>query len=232
MPNLLIALVIAVGGYWLLRKFAKTPPQQVAALMRKVAGGACIALAGFLAFRGGAAIAVPLFIFGLGLMGFSSILSGNFPWNTKTPGQRSKVATGILSMELDHDTGQMDGDVLAGEFKGRKVASLSSTELQSLYMFCGKAGDQSLALLEAWLDRNRTGWREQWQQPSNGSRPRHSGAMSKEEALSVLGLKPGASEAEIRAAHKRLMKEFHPDRGGSDYLAAKINQAKDVLLQV
>jgi hypothetical protein len=135
-------------------------------------------------------------------------------------------------MELDHDTGDMDGDVLAGEFKGRRVSSLSDRELQSLYMFCGRAGDQSLALLEAWLHRNRTGWRDQWQQYSTGSRPQQSGAMSKEEALSILGLKPGATETEIKAAHKRLMKEFHPDRGGSDYLAAKINQAKDVLLQV
>jgi hypothetical protein len=187
MPNLLIALVIAIGGYWLLRKFAKTPPQQVGPLMRKVAGGACIAVAGFLALRGGAAVAVPLFVFGLGLMGFSSILSGNFPWSAKTPGQRSKVATSILSMELDHDTGQMDGDVLAGEFKGRKVSSLSDSELQSLYMFCGRAADQSPALLEAWLDRNRAGWREQWQQQSTGSRPRQTGAMSKERRFPFWG---------------------------------------------
>jgi curved DNA-binding protein CbpA len=55
--------------------------------------------------------------------------------------------------------------------------------------------------------------------------------MNRDEALAVLGLKNGATADTIRAAHRRLMKELHPDRGGSDYLAAKVNQAKDVLLQ-
>ena len=55
--------------------------------------------------------------------------------------------------------------------------------------------------------------------------------MSRDEAFAVLGLKPDASQQNIKDTHRRLMKEFHPDRGGSDYLAAKINQAKDILLQ-
>jgi DnaJ family protein C protein 19 len=69
-------------------------------------------------------------------------------------------------------------------------------------------------------------------QPSQSSPPsQRRTAMSRDEALSVLGLKAGATADEVRAAYKRLMKDFHPDRGGSDYLAAQINQAKDVLLQ-
>ena len=66
----------------------------------------------------------------------------------------------------------------------------------------------------------------------NGAGPRAAAgsAMTREEAYAVLGLQPGASEAEIRAAYRRLMRLAHPDGGGSDWLAARINRARDVLL--
>ena len=63
-----------------------------------------------------------------------------------------------------------------------------------------------------------------------GGPARRSSAMTREEAYQVLGLKPGAGEADIRAAHHRLMRAAHPDAGGSDWLAARINQARDMLL--
>ena len=73
-------------------------------------------------------------------------------------------------------------------------------------------------------------WRES-RPPGSEPRPRRSsGAMSRVEALDVLGLKPGASEDDIHAAHRRLMRMAHPDTGGSDWLASRINQARDVLL--
>src|SRR3954465_11801156 len=107
LPNLVIALILAFGGYWLLRKFAYAPPSTVARLMRQVGGVVCMAVAGFLTIRGGAIVGAPLFVFGLGLLGFS----GGFPWAKKTPGQRSRVSTSLLLMELDHDSGQMRGEV-------------------------------------------------------------------------------------------------------------------------
>lgn len=229
--NILIAAAIVFGAYWFLRQLAYTPPAKVAGLIRKLGGVALIGVAGFFALRGGYIVAVPLFVAGLGLMGHSGFLTGGFPWSRKSPGQRSRVATGLLAMELDHDTGDMDGEILAGPFLGKRLSNLAYSDLQAFYAQCGAAQDQSRALLEAWLDRNKQGWRERWDAPRSRAKASPSGAMSRDEALAVLGLKKGATSETIRAAHRKLMKELHPDRGGSDYLAAKVNQAKDVLLQ-
>lgn len=232
MINFLIAGVVIVGGLWLIRKFAKATPGQASALTRQVGGVACIAAAGFLTLRGQAAIATPLFVFGLGMMGKSTLFPSGFPWERKSPGQTSRVRTSVIGMELDHDSGRMDGEVLTGPSKGKRLSSLSDAELQSLHRLCAGAGDQSLPLLEAWLDRTKPSWREAWGgQQGERKAQAPSGKMSEEEAFAVLGLKPGAKSEEIRLAHRRLMKEFHPDKGGSDYLASKINQAKERLLQ-
>jgi hypothetical protein len=231
MLDLVIVLLVALGGYWLLRQFISTPATQVAGVVRKAGGFALIAVAGLLTFRGAFTVAVPIFILGLGLLGKSGFLQGGgFSWGQKSAGQHSRVATSLLAMELDHDTGRMDGTVLAGPLKGRRLSSLNDSELKALRRQCSGAGDQSGALFEAWLDRTKAGWREAWQTGPRGNGGAPSGAMSRAEALAVLGLREGATEDDIRAAHRRLMKEFHPDRGGSDYLATKINQAKDVLL--
>lgn len=230
MPNFIIALVIVFGGYWLIKKFARATPAQAQGLTKKVAGGALIAFSGLLAMTGRVQFAAPLFAVGLGLFGYSSTFPNGFSWRGKSAGQKSRVATSMLAMELDHDSGKMAGEVLSGPLKGAKLEQLSMEDLQLLYKHCSNASDQSLSLMEAWLDRSKPEWRETWQ----GERKAHhsgTGAMSAAEAMAVLGLKPGASQEDIKNAHRRLMKEFHPDRGGSDYLAAKINQAKDVLLQ-
>ncbi len=230
MPNFLVAVAIIFGGWWMLRKFASSQPSQVRGLMRKGAGFAIIAVSGFLALRGALNIAIPLFTLGLGLIGQQAFFPNGFPWQQKTPGQRSRVATSLLVMELDHDTGTMDGEVASGSLKGRRLTSLNPAELRTLYAQCQAVGDQSRTLFEAWLDRVKPEWRQEFggaarQQPARES------AMTEAEAYAVLGLKPGASSEMIRAAHRRLMKDFHPDLGGSDYLATKINQAKDQLIQ-
>lgn len=230
MLNLVIALIVVFGGLWLIRKFAQTSPSQAAGLTRKLAGGGLIALSGVLALRGLATYAVPLFALGLGMIGQSSVFPNGFPWTKKSAGQKSRVATGILAMELDHDSGKMTGKVISGPFKGINLEDMDATNLHSLYDYCARASDQSISLLEAWLERNKPEWRETWT-GTDRAKQAGTGAMSREEALSVLGLKTGATSEDIKNAHRRLMKDFHPDRGGSDYLAAKINQAKDILLQ-
>lgn len=229
MPNLIIALVVVFGGLWLIRKFARIAPSQVPGLTKKLMGGALIGLSGLLALRGLATYAVPLFALGLGMIGQSAVFPNGFPWNKKTAGQKSRVATDILAMELDHDTGRMTGEVLSGPFQGAQLEELSMNDLRTFYNYCEQSSDQSLSLLESWLDRSKPEWRETWS-GAGKAKSSATGAMSHDEALAVLGLKAGATTDEIKNAHRRLMKDFHPDHGGSDYLAAKINQAKEVLL--
>jgi hypothetical protein len=154
-------------------------------------------------------------------------------------GQTSRVATAWIEIELDHDTGEMQGLVLQGAFSGKTLLALAPKELLAFYREAGNADPETARLLEAYMDR-RLGpdWRlkqqEQQQkkadEQSNAPRGRRDSGMSRDEALAVLGLKSGAGEDEIRAAHRKLMLQNHPDRGGTDYIAAKINEAKDVLL--
>ena len=229
--NFVIGLVIVVGGWWLIKAFANAQPAKVRGLIRKVSGGAIIAFSGLLALKGQVNLAMPLFVLGLGLMGQQAIFPNGMPWQRRTPGQSSRVATSLIAMQLDHDTGQMDGDVLAGAFKGRRLSSLSLVETQALHAQCAAANDQSRALLEAWIERSHPEWRAQWNSGAGRPTSTSNAKMTRAEALAILGLKEGATPDQVRAAHRRLMKTAHPDLGGSDYLAAKINEAKEFLLQ-
>ncbi len=141
-------------------------------------------------------------------------------------GAASGVETAMLEMRLDLETGAMTGRVRAGRFAGRELAALSLAELRALLEEAARADAESVALLEAWLDRAHPEWRD-----DGPAAPAAGGPMTPAEALAVLGLAEGADEAEIRAAHRRLMQAAHPDRGGSDWLAARVNQARDVLLR-
>lgn len=144
-------------------------------------------------------------------------------------GRRSDVETHFLRMSLDHDSGEMRGEVLEGRFRGRRLETLSLEELVALWRECRAADQQSAAVLEAYLDRVHGA---AWQEAAGAAAGRSggNGAMSAEEAYEILGLQPGASREDIVSAHRKLMQKLHPDRGGSTYLAAKINEAKAVLL--
>jgi hypothetical protein len=159
------------------------------------------------------------------------------------PGGRSDVNTGWLGMELDHDSGAMRGTVLRGRFAGRGLAGMSLDELRELLDEVG-ADPDSISVLEAYLDRvHGPGWRGGAADEGAGAGadagtsreggPRRGGlsGMTEPEALEILGLGPNAGVDDIKEAHRRLMAKLHPDRGGSTYLAAKINQAKDILLK-
>ncbi len=148
----------------------------------------------------------------------------------KEAGQASTIRTQMLEMELFHDTGDMDGQVLQGEFAGRKLSSLSLDELLMLLRECGQDVDSS-QVLEAYLDRNQADWREQCQRRSSASANAEESQMTRALALEILGLEGSTDRDTIVRAHRSLMQKLHPDRGGSDYLAKKINAAKDYLLR-
>jgi hypothetical protein len=144
-------------------------------------------------------------------------------------GRSSVARSAMVEMRLDHDSGVMTGTILAGAYAGRAVETLSRPELVSLRQELARDDPDGVSLLEAYLDRRFAGWREanEGQRQGRGG----GGSMTRREALEVLGLVEGASGADIVRAHRTLMKKFHPDHGGSTTLAARVNQAKDVLMQ-
>ena len=148
-----------------------------------------------------------------------------------TPGKRSTVRTAALEMELDHDTGGLEGLVLAGRHEGKMLGAMGLAELQHLHRELS-ADPESRQLLETYLDGRFPVWRKNTE--ANGGEglgvAPGPGAMTKEEAYKVLGLEAGAAAADVRKAHRRLMQRLHPDIGGTSFLAARINEAKDVLL--
>lgn len=156
-----------------------------------------------------------------------------------TAGQSSEVNTRFLVMTLDHDTGDMSGRVIRGAFEGMALDALSREDMVALWHEVSE-DPQSVQVLEAWIDRTHG---EDWRNgpdaapgsgadsgADSGARAGGEAEMTRAYALALLGLEEGASEADIRAAHKRLMMANHPDRGGSSVIAAQINRAKDLLL--
>ncbi len=205
-------------------------PKQIAALLIKSVPIGLMTAGGLLTILRRGVIGIPLFIFGLSLWRRSRAMRPPSSSN----GRKSTVRSVYLEMELDHDTGEMDGKVLRGRLEGIKLSSLERSELLSLYHDIADDGD-SVALLESFLDRYHADWRDSHEQKSSGSTSgsgNTSGfeSMSREEAYQILGLEPGASEEEIHKAWRHLVKAVHPDSGGSAFLTAKINAARDLLL--
>ncbi len=232
----LLGVVGVALVWWLLRSYTKASPQVLAPLLRKAGGAALIGAAAVLALRGRIDMALflgPLGAMLLGIRGFA--IPGFGQRTTATPGQQSRVRSALIEMVLDHDTGDLSGRVLAGPLEGRDLDSLGRADLAALARMCGEDDPDGMRLLEAYLDRRFPGWREAAQPHGNTGAGRQDGpvkpaALSEQEAYEILGLAPGASADEIRAAHRTLMKKLHPDQGGSTYLATRVNLAKDVLL--
>jgi len=233
MPAIVLALVIlavvALGIAW----FMRSNPSSLARSMRMVLVvlGA-IAVGGMLIFglRFLPSLLPELFgLAGLVITGLIARALRNRPsggFSSPGTGRRTEVHTAFLKAWIDHGTGDVGGTVLTGRFAGRTLDRLSDSELLDLHEECRSDAD-SLRVMEAYLDRRlNVDWRTARQPPPRGPRS----DMTREEALAVLGLAEGATEEEIKAAHRRLIRRTHPDAGGTADLAARINRAKDVLV--
>ena len=232
MATVLFGVVVLALALWALNAFTKVSPQKAAVVLKTGGGVGALAIAGVLGLRGRLDIAVPLGLAGLGLLGW-------LPWSIpglaartrKSAGQVSRVRAAFVEMELDHDTGAMRGRILAGRHEG---VVLDALDVATLTGFLTEIDEESRALLMAYLDRRAPRWREHAQGDAAAGPGRSSwssGKMTEEEAYQILGLHPGATAEEIGRAHRTLMKKLHPDQGGSTYLAARVNEAKDVLLR-
>jgi hypothetical protein len=235
-PQLLIALAILFIAYQALRLFARTPPAKIARFIRGAGGVSALGAGVLLLLRGSFPLAAAVGAIGAFILG-----GGRLPkdWNFASWGggapRVSRVRSAMIEMELDHSTGAMRGLVLAGPEEGRSLDSLTRPACEAVYRQCLSDDPDGARLLEAYLDRRFAGWRQAGEGQGDagraGARARRDAAMSEDEAYEVLGLRKGASREDISRAHRTLMKKLHPDQGGTTDLAARVNEAKDVLMR-
>jgi len=234
MPEIaLLGGVLILGGLLLLvYLFVNADPAKLARVLKWTAIGAAVLLFLFLLLSERFAfIWLPLTLAFPYLRRWRSLFGGFRGASGRR--QTSDVTTPYLRMSLDHETGTMAGTVLAGRFAGMRLDEMGREALFDLLRECRAADEESARLVEAYLDRIYLNWRDEFAGGPAGGPQSHAAAdeMSVAEAYDILGLAPGADEAQIKAAHHRLMMQLHPDHGGTGYLATKINRARDVLLR-
>ena len=239
-PYVLGGLAILFGLWLIARWWIRATPHQLAVALRwaAIALGIGVILFAALSRRWGllAMLAAPA------LMVWRSMRAARtHRRNAQAPaaGRQSTVETRFVRMTLDHDTGAMTGEVVAGEFAGRALDDLTLGEAISLWRECVIEDERSRSVLEAWLDRvHGDTWRQAAGGPANEADARDRAdspwardGMSEAEACEILGVAPDADRAAVEAAYRKAMQRAHPDHGGSDWLAARINQARDTLLR-
>jgi hypothetical protein len=235
MPFLLIGLLTLILGVYLLRELGRASPARVAVYVRNGSGALAAAAALLALLRGRLSLAI-----GLGGLSFYLFNGDRFSWSKifarRQPGPGvSRIRTAYLDMTLDHASGDVDGAVLSGVSAGMRLSSMSREDILRLREDCAAFDPDSVLLLDNYLDRRFPGWGAAGEGDAhaggNGPRRRAGGEMSEQEAYQTLGLRPGSSAEEIVRAHRRLMKERHPDHGGTTDDAARLNQAKDRLMR-
>lgn len=259
MPYLILGIALLVAAIIGTRAFVGADPKVLAKLVRVFGIAVVAAVVLLLAVTGRFVLALPLIALTMmllgrwplrgfggpggsrGFFGYGGLGGGTSgPAGGRPPGgaQRSEVSTPWLRMTLEHDSGEMEGEVRQGRHQGMRLSELSLDQLIDLVLACRTDDPQAAALLETYLDRlHGSGWRQKFEaaqahasSTAGGGRAAAGGQMSAAEAREILGVGPDATPEEIREAHHRLMKKLHPDHGGSTYLASRVNAAKDLLL--
>lgn len=237
-PVLILVVALIVGLYLISRWWVQASPHQLLLALKLVGSVIAAILLAYIVISGRWSwlpflVAYPL------MWLLRSRARNTLNKNARGPrsGQSSHISTRFLHMELDHDSGEMSGEILAGQFAGRRLDQLNLGELIELWRECAADDEQSRMVLENYLDRGHPEWRSVAgvgpREETAGARsnsPWANTGMSAEEARKILGVEPDASSEEIERAYRRVMKNAHPDQGGSDWMAAKVNQAKDLLL--
>jgi len=225
----LVGIVAVLIILWYMRKFVQANPAGMSYLLQKGGGIAAIVAAVFLMARGELAVGLPLAFMGFGLLGWlkTSMLG---PWWPGAQERVSRLRGAFVEIEIDQATGAMRGRVIAGRRAGADLATLDDAALRALL---AEVDEESRKLLLAYLNRRGAGWGDDRHAGAHAGQGGATGAgkMTEQEAYQILGLEPGANADEIGRAYRTLMKKLHPDQGGPTYLAARINEAKEVLLR-
>lgn len=241
MPRVILLLAIAITLYLLLKRVRRMPPHRRRSGYIQLLLGVTAIAAIILTVAGkmhwvGAALTGLLVVFRQTL----PLLIRAFPllqqwWQrgqgTGVHGQQSEVSSDILRMHLDHSSGELSGQVLKGPYKDWYLKEMNHQQLSALLQFCRQEDEDSVQLLRSYLDQRFPEGFETHDEADHSSPASDGAGLTRREALAVLGLNDDASHDDIIAAHRRLIQKLHPDRGGNDYLAAKINEAKDILLK-
>lgn len=238
MPKLVLLLAVMAVFYILLKRVQGLPPHRRRAETTKIAIGAAVVAVVILTLAGkmhwvGAALTGLLVMMRQSLPLLLRLFPMLAQWRQQrsqaSNGKSSTVTTRILAMYLNHDSGALSGEVLQGPYTQWRLDEMDRGQLDELRDYCLREDPESVQLLDSYLEQR---FPDEETSPGGNAGPDvDSGVMNRREAMQILGIDDEASRDDIVAAHRKLMQKLHPDRGGSDYLAAKINEAKDFLLE-
>ncbi|GJE59322.1 J domain-containing protein [Methylobacterium trifolii] len=229
---LALGILACFGIWWWWKRQPQLGTAATALLVRKAGAWALLGLAALFLLRGRLDLAL---LFGLGgvwlLEGPERLARRVRTLFGRAEEPPRRFRSRLIELAMAPDGSVRDGTVIAGPWAGRRLDALAAAEVGDLLKRCRSEDPDGARLLEAYLDGRNPGWRVDAERDRNAGpgRTPHPGTMTQEEAYQILGLQRGATEEEVRAAHRTLMKRIHPDQGGSAEQAARVNAARDRL---